>query len=165
MTETFPSDDGVLPSEVVGRRIMEKPGFSISISLDQFEDRRLNDDLSLDRLGVNSHNKEVVKILTPLADEGAASRNLDFYGWFAIHSKKLKGIVLRPDKLRAAEDGVDNPYHAVVSRENFRLKDQAHHFTRSLYYHFKEEGVHVAPIRMSVQSENPTASTPKEGHE
>lgn len=126
-----PDPDHIRPNEMLGRRVFtDKPfvesggkGLEGHFKIDIFFDRRLGDDLSVDRLGEGSPMKAVRRFLTPLAraQGGSMEPPRPFSGWAAISMKKL-GFV---EVMAAPTDEPRNPYHAEISRALFRNKVQA----------------------------------------
>lgn len=152
MAPWTPDNNQVKPSEFVGRRIFGKSSdevSSIELTPNMFFDSRLNEDLSLDRLGENKVNKEVVKQLTPLCDSAAQNMSppQTFFGWAAIQLKNMTRAKVFPDPLTLERDKVENSYHALIDRSSVRNKDAAFFFSRSLLWDFKEKGQMVEPIR------------------
>lgn len=153
MARWEPDGSVVQPGELLGRRIYNQrsdiPSSMDDISPAIFWDSRLSDDLSFDRLGLGSAAKATVEKLTHLGDKDAERTGQFFWGWLAMHYKKLRHVLVRPDPLVIDRDDVDNPFHALLNRDEHRIKSQAHHLSRSLYFEFKEGGEIVPPIRKS----------------
>ncbi|MER9912240.1 hypothetical protein NKJ71_16575 [Mesorhizobium sp. M0050] len=112
----------------------------------------MNEDLSVDRLGINNPVREVVRRLTAAADTEAAKALKQFYGWIAIAAKDLRSLKVSPSPLSIDEHGVDNPYHADIDRSQFRERAQAFHLSVSLRVQFQERGRYVPPIRDKAQA-------------
>lgn len=153
-----PGED-VRPSEVIGRRIFDKTldhlkGVESVPNI--FFDTRLEDDLSLDRLGDGQPHRQTVAFLTPLCDSAAQVQGKIFGGWLAAQRKHIRYENVRADALTLDRDGIDNPFHALLDRSAARERGQAFHLSRSLLMSFKESGQLVAPIRRPSSSDQPT---------
>jgi hypothetical protein len=125
-----PDPNEIKPSETIGRRVLGKgfagPGAKVPegfFKITVFMDSRLNEDLSFDRLGERGVDKSVTKFLTPLGvDQGQTlAPPQEFSGWAAIPMAKLNFVTLRP----TPTDEPHNPFHADLSREDFRGRSQA----------------------------------------
>lgn len=148
MARWKPDPNSVSSGEWVGRRIFSGAGKAAELSYNLFYDSRLDEDLSLDRLGEGADPiKFVVEQVTAIADAEAEKHGKDFHGWMAARCKTLKNVNIFPDPLTIAAHGVDNPYHALLDRSRAREKADAHHFSRSLFYYFREDGKNVQPVR------------------
>lgn len=154
MAHWTPNETAVNANELVGRRIFEKADRTIlstaDIKSDVFDDSRLHEDLSVDRLGNPNPDRKALKYLTSLADEEAEKRDRAFNGWIAIHAKKLKRVTIKPDPLTLAKDGTSNSFHAVIDRSAVREANLAYYFSTSLYFQFRENGLVVPPRREAV---------------
>lgn len=154
-----PSSESIQPTEIVGRRLLAKtykdwptlgpPNGQLKLSAEAFEDSRLDEDLSLDRLGTSNPVKTVVRRLTVVADAEAAKTFKSFFGWVAIAARDLKNSTLVPSPLSIEEHGIDNPFHADIDRSGFRERAQAFHLSVSLRFQFQERGRYVPPVRAS----------------
>ncbi|MHC2792587.1 hypothetical protein ACVINZ_001599 [Mesorhizobium jarvisii] len=152
-----PSLDNVEPAEIVGRRLLAKtykdwpalgpPNGQLKLSAEAFEDSRLSEDLSVDRLGVNNPVRAVVRRLTVVADTEAAKALKQFCGWIAIAAKDLKNSRVFASPLSIEEHGIDNPFHAEIDRSQFRERAQAFHLSVSLRFQFQDRGRYVPPVR------------------
>ncbi|OWV72382.1 hypothetical protein ATY76_05995 [Rhizobium sp. R339] len=147
--------EAVTPSEVIARRVFDKnsdaPLDMQSLDPNLFLDTRLQEDLSLDRLGEGQPLKAVISHLTPACDDDASRQKKHFRGWLATQRKNVKFEAVRPDVLTIERDGVDNPFHALLDRSAAREKGQAWHLSRSLFMTFKEHGATVAPLRRETE--------------
>lgn len=146
--------DALKDGDVVGRRLFgqeewEHSDGKLSVGLNHFYDTRLELDLSVDILGNGEPERKRVRELTQLADEEARDRALPtaFEGWAAILLKDLKfpgwnrGVRLVPDEKKK------NPFHAEISRDDFRGKAQAYTFATAMADRFQRKGRYVGPVR------------------
>ncbi|MUZ65355.1 hypothetical protein [Agrobacterium vitis] len=137
--------------ELVGRRIFESAHRSpekSALSPNIYFDTRLAEDLSLDRLGHGQSDKRVLKHITPLADEAGRAQGKVFNGWAATRAGPLSKLAaMKSDPMEAERDGIDNPYHALVDREHYRVREAAYALSRALFFEFQENGEIVAPFR------------------
>lgn len=134
-----PNDTKVGDGEIIGRRIFrdsvltrqQDRGQEVTIRMDHFYDNRLIENLSVDRLTQSgSPNRKVLSFLRPLAN--AAQQQSEFYGWGALKVRSLRDF--RGEKITEVlatpvvndPSQSDNPYHADISREDFREKKQAY---------------------------------------
>jgi hypothetical protein len=121
--------------------------------MDDFYDSRLEEDLSVDRLGNPNPSRETLAAITRIADAEATSRIRDnvFVGWFAINLKDFKfpgwiaRIVAKPTRNENAT--LSNHWHAEVSRDGFRAKAQAYALAFTLTKVFERKGRYVAAAR------------------
>jgi len=143
-----PPLDAVGPNEVIGRRLFESSAASSlrPLSTQHFMDSRVDEDLSVDRLGDTGVNKVVCRSLTSEADAEAAKRSKSFHGWASIRCKDLKKANVKPVPITLAEHGTDNPYHAEIDRSLVRDATMQHYFAAHLLYEFIK-GTHVPPLR------------------
>lgn len=121
-----PKTTEVEPNEMLGRRAYgdfspgQKSGDQFfKYRTKMFVDTRLGNDLSLDRLGKGTYQKEVVSFLTPLANQQKA----DFRGWAQFRYSDLEkyAFLVRP----TPQDEPNNPYHADLDRSKHRTRQQA----------------------------------------
>lgn len=169
MPQWKPSPTAVEPAELVGRRLLAKtyerwtvdgvPSGQIRLTQEAFEDTRLGEDLSVDRLGPGAPLARILTRLTEIADDEAAKASKVFSGWVAIAVKELKTLKVIASPLTRAEHGIDNPFHADIDRSLFRQRAQAFQLSVSLRFQFQERGQYVAPLRppVSAQSVAPQA--------
>jgi hypothetical protein len=114
-----PDKNKVSDKEIIGRRIF---GHKIFIApperglfkMELFYDKRFENNLSFDRIGLKTVDKEVVKFLTPQCHEHGKMQNKKFVGWAAIRVSDLKKLEIQ------ATASSENPYHADLMREDFR---------------------------------------------
>ncbi|MBA1144592.1 hypothetical protein [Mesorhizobium neociceri] len=150
-----PSPVSIDPTEIVGRRLLAKTykGWpsqnptreNLKLSPEAFQDTRLGEDLSVDRLGLQNPVKTVVRRLSALASEEAYRASKEFHGWIAMAVQDLKGVKVFPTPLTIEKDGVDNPFHADIDRSLAREQGQAFHLSVSLRVQFQDKGRYVAP--------------------
>ncbi|WP_157735719.1 hypothetical protein [Granulosicoccus antarcticus] len=93
------------------------------LRVDHFYDNRLENDLSVDRLGEGQALAKVKVQLAPKAKEDNAAH--PFKGWAGLKVKSLvvpakTAVSLLPTPL------VDNAYHADISREDYRTASAAY---------------------------------------
>jgi len=114
--------------EIIGRRIFEDAVWNGDagsakkrVRIDHFLDDRLDDGVSVDRLGLNNPVKTVRRVLTPISIRAAEAQNKGpFRGWVAIANKDIDSwpfhVVSDP-----VVDGVEdcNPHHALIDRAQF----------------------------------------------
>lgn len=143
-------------SELIGRRLFEPLEFEpigsvqrAKYRLDDFLDNRLQQDLSVDRLGENQPHRPTVRFLTRLADGAAAERKKTFHGWASIRVKDLKKLSVRPSPVEAPADKA-NPYHAGIDRTQVRESLIAYHVAVSIKTQFEQAGGPVSPDRVAV---------------
>jgi hypothetical protein len=117
----------------------------LKLSPEAFQDKRLSEDLSVDRLGLQNPVKTVVRRLTALASGEASRASKEFHGWIAIAVQDLKVVKVFPTPLTMQKDGVDNPFHADIDRSMAREEAQAFHLSVSLRVQFQDKGRYVAP--------------------
>lgn len=141
MARWAPDSAKVEKGELLGRRLFPRPSLAgatdqrpvPSFDFRNFEESRDAGEVSLDRLGRGSAEKQVLKYLTPRAEaaaEGFTSKRI-FNGWACIQAKKLLedkklplDLVPSPIAGNASEPGKDdlteNIYHAHTRpRGNF----------------------------------------------
>lgn len=114
-----PDKNKVSDKEIIGRRLF---GHKIFIAprerglfkMDIFYDTRLANDLSFDRLGLKTVDKDVVKFLTQQCHQHGSLQNKTFVGWAAIKVSDSKKLTIQPTPTE------ENPYHADLSREGYR---------------------------------------------
>ena len=163
----------ISPTEWLGRRMFGSPSKAAIKSLEDltsteaFIDTRVDDDLSLDRLGDPNIAKSAVAELTPLADAEASANKKTFNGWFACRQRDLKYVAVKPSPLNFAEHGIDNPYHAEIVRDNVRASDLQHYLASHLFVAFRFSGQFQQPgarrqPSAPVQSSAPDLVQPKE---
>lgn len=146
--------DPIGDNEPLGRRIFDDPvwrddlaqGMGPIFRPDHFDDNRLEEDLSFDRLGMqgNPHPK-VLRLLIALAQSEAENQNKDHAGWGWVLRKNLRDsdrtvLEVRPSPIINDPDSPDNPYHADLSRENHRTEQQAKYLALHLAHLFNKNG-------------------------
>jgi hypothetical protein len=100
MAKWVPDADKIGPKETLGRRLYDQPSLVGAVdqkaalrSMDfrNFEDQR-DGQVSLDRLGKSSPERDAVNYLTPRAEAAGATRKppKKFDGWAAIQAQKLQ---------------------------------------------------------------------------
>jgi len=119
-------------NEIIGRRLFgpeswRVEGAAFSVDLTHFYDKRLELDLSVDRLGVGNAENKRLQELTLLADAEAAERRpaTTFDGWAAIVLRDLAFAGWNRAVRQVNNHKGKNKYHAEISRDNFRQKAQA----------------------------------------
>lgn len=149
-----PDPSVVSKKEVVGRRtfgqdkqifVQQEP---LHYKYDIFLDDELAADLSLDRLGLRAAELKVITLLSPLGERHGQRRTppRSFRGWAQIKVADLSGLKIRPTKAK----GEENPYHAELSRDEFRTKNQA----RALAYQLCVLAARNAFIKPILSEEN-----------
>lgn len=92
-----------------------------SLSFQDFLDER-DPNLSVDRLGKNGIDRNVINLIHPLAVVNAEKRRprMVFRGWASVQAKKFLneaekvGYSIKPDPIRGTQSD-DNAFHAVIS--------------------------------------------------
>jgi hypothetical protein len=144
MSRWRPDPTHVEDQEVIGRRVYADRVFrkNPKLRVDHFQDKRLENDLSVDRLGNPNPVNKVKKHLAHLA--GAANPTLPFAGWGAI---RVADIRRNPAPLEVnATPTEDNEYHADICRARFREQVHAINLAYRLRAIAEEKlGFHEAP--------------------
>lgn len=120
-----PNSSEVRKSEIVGRRVYVAPIFDGDerLRVDHFFDNRLENDLSVDRLG---EGQVVSKVKSHLAIKAGQDNSAhSFKGWAGLKVKSLvvpakTAVSLLPTPLS------DNVYHADISRKDYRTPAAAY---------------------------------------
>lgn len=145
-----PDQSNIDKKEVIARRIFRSDPNSLfddvsKLKFDDVHDTRLDENISVDRLGINSPNRSAKQFVTRLADSIAASRSKSFVGWAAIVRDRLPAVDVRPVPI--TEEDIENIFHAEIMRSDFRKKNQARHFSNSLRLEFQTKGFALSPGR------------------
>lgn len=123
------SDKEIVGRRVFGQKIFKNPGGKHLFEWKIFYDTRFQNDLSFDRLGLNTIDEKVVKFLTSQCHEHGKQQNKKFKGWAPIKVSDLKKIKVSDPNLPNLNQleiqptpttEPDNPYHADLSRDGFR---------------------------------------------
>ena len=135
-----PSYELITESEVIGRRLFRKSGTTNEEASKQYKwkdfyDSRLEEDLSVDRLGTPTIDGIGCNFLTGLACEEAENRKLEFRGWAAIQNKKLKDAIIEPRPIPEI-----NPFHGEILRDAVRDKMLSYYFACALRMNFQDHG-------------------------
>ena len=165
--------------ELIGRRLLDRAGKERSTSEDgrplydvgDFYDTRLEDDLSVDRLGNPNPTLDTLREITKLADQeaGRPESNRVFIGWATIRVQKLRfpgwdAKVIASPTLR--EDGtVENHWHADIKRDGFREKAHAYALAATLQQTFMRKGGYQAPNRSYAAGRPAATQAPNGGTE
>lgn len=163
MAKWSPNPASIDQAEVIGRRIFSDAiwdgpldqGKPRTFRLDHFMETRSEEDVSVDRLGLNAADGLAKRMLTTLADKNAASRGKPFNGWAACRCKDmtLMGASLAekiyPDPLPNAKypEEAPNPYHAQISRGEDRHKTNLLGLAMLMREMFSKKGHWVEPSR------------------
>lgn len=154
-----PSEVG--EKELVGRRLFDKTIAERStaedgtplLRLNDFHEKREEDDLSVDRLGDPNPSKGALTAITSLADEDASLRHPKFVfnGWATIRVQDFffPGWVAQITATPVLnEDGtVENPWHADVNRDGYREKAYSYTLAATLQHIFERKGGYQPPVR------------------
>jgi len=126
--------------ENLGRRVFLAKPYSDEakrlLKLSIFLDDRLEEDLSLDRLGVRQPDiAPVTAKLTPLAIAAGAKMApaQPFKGWAAFKMSELRPLSVRADPNPPEEP--TNEFHALLDRTDFRNEAQANTLAHRLRSH------------------------------
>ena len=119
-----PDPDHVEDQEAIGRRvysdkILRRDG---RLRVDHFEDSRLDNDLSVDRLG-NPNPMRAVKAYLA-AKASAANPDRSFAGWAALRVSAIRNHKAPLEVIATPKE--DNEYHADICRDRFRDKVHAY---------------------------------------
>ena len=150
--------------ELIGRRLLDRAGKERATDedgrplydVDDFYDTRLEEDLSVDRLGNPNATPDTLREITKLADQeaGRPESSRVFIGWATIRVRNLRwpGWDAKEGKVTASptlrEDGtVENHWHADINRDGFREKAQAYALATLLQHTFLRKGAYQAPNR------------------
>lgn len=137
-------------NEPIGRRIFDdivwrdeaNQGQKGRLRVDHFYDTRVEEDLSFDRLGKQGNpDPRVVNLLKRLANAEADNEGKPFEGWAYVVKRHLKKptedneLDIRPD-----DDSEENPYHALLARDDYRERRLAYLLAIYLVHIFEEKG-------------------------
>jgi hypothetical protein len=152
--------------ELVGRRLLdraskERPKNEEGCPLcdiNDFYDTRLEDDLSIDRLGNPNPTLDTLREITKLADQeaGRPGSNRVFIGWATIRVQLLRfpgwdgKVIASPT--RHEDRTVENHWHADIKRDVFREKAHAYALAATLQQTFMRKGGYQAPNRSHASS-------------
>ena len=141
-------------NEPIGRRIFDdivwrdeaNQGQKGRLRVDHFYDTRVEEDLSFDRLGKQGNpDPRVVNLLKQLANAEADNERKSFEGWAYVAKRHLKKpledneLDIRPD-----DDSEENPYHALLARDDYRERRLAYFLALHLVHIFEGKGKHLA---------------------
>ena len=141
-------------NEPLGRRIFDDAIWRDALAQgkthifrpDHFDDNRLAEDLSFDRLGMSGNPQaKVLRFLDALAQAEAENHGKDHAGWGWVLRKNLRDsdrtvLKVLPSPIIDDLDSPDNPYHADLSRENHRTVQQAKYLSLHLAHLFNKIG-------------------------
>ncbi len=140
------SETPISDREIIGRALDKKSTIFIyqdknsdGVSWKDFHDNRPSN-LSVDRLGINSPNKEITSSIKPVAHKRAVGRGLQFNGWITVQASKIKKYYqITPEPVLTPEDE-KNLYHAGIVREGMTSKREIELWAVTLYGIFRENG-------------------------
>lgn len=118
MARWRPDPRKVGDQEPIGRRVYGDKIYDRSkrLRIDHFQDSRLENDLSVDRLGRANPERAVVRYIGPKAEE--ANPGKPFAGWAALRVNSIRNGRYPLEVLASPND--DNEYHADICRDGFR---------------------------------------------
>jgi hypothetical protein len=156
----YPSPE-VGEKELIGRRLLDRVGKHRATTeegrplydVGDFYEARLEDDLSVDRLGDPNAAVDTLRAITGLADQEAArpESNRIFNGWATIRVQNVRftgGVAQVNSSPTRREDGtVENHWHADINRDGFREKALAYTLAAALHHTFTRKGGYQRPER------------------
>ena len=135
--KSYPNIETIEDKEILGRRAFGKNIFlnesSNHIRMEVFFDNRIENDLSLDRLGVGEAFKKILKKLIPLCEQHQSVISKEFKGWAQLKKEQLKQHQVIPTPIYEPEE-LKNIYHADLVREKYRDKELAETLAFALAY-------------------------------
>lgn len=142
----WPCPDTVGDKELIGRRLLELPytdEYGIFLKVNHFIDTRIEEDLSVDRLGeTGSVNKKALRHLSRLSFRHAEINSNSFFGWCTCRVGYLKTfpyvVIASPDRTENDEK-FWNHYHADISRSDHRNKRRAYELATALTHIFTSQ--------------------------
>jgi hypothetical protein len=153
---TPPKNQAVSSKEVVGRRLFGEDIFNKTdtsrgregtLRLDQFMEDRAESDLSVDRLGPNKPDSDVLEILLDSCVVQGINRMAKFRGWGVFLVLQATGNPHNFELKATPKD--DNKYHAdvVVSGLDKRERNKVAFTLSQLSRHIPIEGDETGPQR------------------
>jgi hypothetical protein len=155
----IPDKNKISDKEILGRRAFGQ-GFETAegakvpkghFRLDVFWEDRLNEDLSLDRLGLKEPNPSVLRHLDPICLAHAQRKKKPFLGWAGLRAADIAKLPVRPSEDPVYKD--QNPYHADLVLDDFRSKALMETLAFRLVHHAQRIGLIARIPNIYVPSE------------